>query len=89
MIQLYYKLIRKIKKLLKQKSLFAKIDKMKIKIPVYSLLRSLGISNKKIIYSIGIQENVQNLNIVKNTKVYDSLTEIAELLFEKEKNIMR
>ncbi len=62
---------------------------MKTKIPVYNLLRSLGISNKKIIYSIGTKENIEKINYVKNTKVYDSLTEISGLFFEKETNIMR
>lgn len=62
---------------------------MKTKIPVYNLLRALGISNKKIIYSIGTKENIEKINYVKNTKVYDSLTEISGLFFEKETNIMR
>lgn len=62
---------------------------MKTKIPIYNLLRSLGISNKKIIYSIETKENIEKINYVKNTKVYDSLTEISGLFFEKETNIMR
>lgn len=62
---------------------------MKTKIPIYTLLRSLGITNKKIIYSIGTKENIEKINYVKNTKVYNSLTEISELFFEKETNIMR
>lgn len=62
---------------------------MKTKIPVYNLLRCLGISNKKIIYSIGTKETIEKINYVKYTKVYDSLTEISGLFFEKENNIMR
>jgi DNA-directed RNA polymerase beta subunit len=62
---------------------------MKTKIPVYTLLRSLGISNKKIIYSIGNKNNIGNISSMKNTKVSTALMEISELLLEKETNIMR
>lgn len=62
---------------------------MRTKIPVYTLLRSLGISNKKIIYSIGNKDDAGKINSVKSTKVYNALSEISELLFEKETNIVR
>lgn len=62
---------------------------MKTKIPIYNLIKALGITNKKIIITLKnkkIIKNIQNLNKIQKTET--ALIKITESLTEKETNLL-
>lgn len=67
---------------------YIKIDKMKKKIPIFILLKSLGISKKKIIYSLKNIEYLKNFGQTQNKSIPKSLTDLNEILIEKESNFL-
>lgn len=68
--------------------MYIKIDKMRNKIPVLTLLQAMGISSKKILYSV---KNKEFLRIITKNKInssYKSLKKINDIMGYKESNIM-
>lgn len=62
---------------------------MKVKIPIYLLLRALGITDKKIKYTIYKKEDLTKLNLKANIKTITSILNISELFLEKKSNLVR
>nr|YP_007517064.2 RNA polymerase beta subunit [Euglena viridis]AEY70834.2 RNA polymerase beta subunit [Euglena viridis] len=71
----------------KEGTIYARIDKMRKKIPIDLLLRTLGFSNKKIIYSIKTTEFLEETRQIKNLTIKKSLIKLNEIIIEKESNI--
>jgi len=63
---------------------------MKNKIPVLTLLQAMGLSSKKILYSI---KNKEFLTSITNTKIASSvqkaLKKMNDIMFYKQANLMR
>ena len=62
---------------------------MKKRIPMFVLLKSLGLSRKKILLSIKNPEFLEKLNQTKNVSIQKSLMKLSEIVTEKEPNIVR
>ena len=60
---------------------------MKKKIPILTLLKAFGLSDKKIIHALEKEEIIKNLNKENKLKVSRSLVKIYELVFGKDINI--
>lgn len=73
----------------KDGDIYVKIDKMKKRIPIFILFKSLGLSRKKIILSIKNPEFLEKLNQIKNSSIQKSLIKLSEIITEKESNIVR
>nr|AKL79025.1 RNA polymerase beta subunit [Euglena viridis] len=71
----------------KEGAIYARIDKMRKKISVDLLLRTLGLSNKKIFYSIKTIEFLEETRQTKNLTIKKSLIKLNEIITEKESNI--
>lgn len=65
------------------------MDKMKAKLPIYTLIKGLGLTPKKIVYCAYNKSNMITTLNLKNHKTEQCLQYLAETLLEKEKNIMR
>ena len=61
---------------------------MKLKISAYALIRALGITTKKIIYSTNRRLMIKNFNKITNPKVDVTLINLSEQILEKKTNIM-
>lgn len=63
---------------------------MKRKIPIFILLRSLGISMKKIIYTLKHIDYIKKSGHKQNSQINISkyLTKLNEIVIEKESNIL-
>lgn len=75
-------------KLEKEGSIYAKIDKMKNKIPVLTLLQAMGLSSKKIFYSIKNKEFLTKITKNRTNSCYKSLRKISDIMGYKESNIV-
>lgn len=62
---------------------------MKTKILAYTLIQGLGITIKKTIYLLNTYKDIKSITNIKKEKVSSSLTNLAEIILEKEKNIVR
>jgi DNA-directed RNA polymerase beta subunit len=63
---------------------------MKNKIPVLTLLQAMGLSSKKILYSIKSKEFLTNITNTKITSsVQKALKKINDIMFYKQSNVMR
>lgn len=62
---------------------------MKKKIPIYTLLKAFGISDKKIIYSLEKERLINNLNKTSKIKTSKSIMKIYEFMFGKDINLVR
>ncbi len=62
---------------------------MRNKIPVLTLLQGMGLSSKKIFYSIKNKEFLTNITKNRITSSYKSLKKINDILGYKESNIIR
>ena len=70
--------------LTKDNEIFTKIDKMKVKLPAYTLVKAFGLTTKKILSS---HKNLKfKLNLLSQ-KTDLCLINLAEIFMEKEKNI--
>lgn len=65
------------------------MDKMKAKLPIYTLIKGLGLTPKKIIYCAHNKRDITTTLNLKNHKTEQCLQYLAETILEKEKNIMR
>lgn len=61
---------------------------MKTKIFAYTLINAMGITSKKIIYSIKDSSITKSIQKLKNEGINSSLIELSETIQEKEKNIV-
>lgn len=63
---------------------------MKNKIPVLTLLQAMGLSSKKILYSIKNKEYLTNITNTRITSsVQKALKKINDIIFYKQSNLMR
>lgn len=75
--------------LLKQGEIFTRIDKMKKKIPIITLLKALGLTKKKIYYSIKDIKLIKNISKGTDVNISKSLIKINEIILEQKSTIMR
>lgn len=73
----------------KEGDAYVKIDKMKKRIPIFTLFKSLGLSRKKIIMSTKNSESLEKLNQIGKSSIQKSLIKLSEIITEKESNILR
>lgn len=62
---------------------------MRTKIQIYTLINSLGLTNKKIIESLNTNKMKNNTMKFKNQTIELCLLNLANTILDKEKNIMR
>lgn len=68
--------------------IYAKIDKMKAKLLAYTLVKALGITTKKIMYSLNNIRTIENITKLNNIKTDTCLINLMDIASEKEKNVM-
>lgn len=63
---------------------------MKKKIPIFILLRSLGLSTKKITYSLKNIDYIKKSGQIQNSQINTAryLTKLNEIMVDKESNIV-
>lgn len=76
-------------KLTKEGDIYTKIDKMRKRIPIYILLRAMGLSKKKIFYSIKTKQFLEKLSQINILKTEESLKKLNEIVNEKEITLVR
>ena len=64
------------------------MDKMRVKLPIYTLIKGLGLTIKKIIYCSNNKNELSTKLNLKNQKTELCLLNLAETILEKEKNIL-
>lgn len=69
----------------KEGDAFTRIDKMKKKIPIFLLLKCMGLTRKKILLSLNETEIIPNLEQQENLTIEKSLLKINDIVFENEK----
>ena len=74
-------------KINKKNEIYAKIDKMKKNIPLLILLKSLGITNKKIYYSLKTKKYIDNFTNIETITIQESLEELNKLMPEQSANL--
>lgn len=75
-------------KLNREGEIYTKIDKMRKRIPIYLLLRALGLSKKKIFYSIQTKEFLKKISKNNIFGTQESLKKVNEIINEKEMTLM-
>nr|YP_010700253.1 RNA polymerase subunit beta [Euglena deses]WCH63397.1 RNA polymerase subunit beta [Euglena deses] len=73
----------------KQGEIFTRIDKMKKKIPIITLLKALGLTKKKIYYTIKDIKLIKNISKETDINILKSLLKINEIILEQKSTIMR
>lgn len=84
----FFRSKKKENKLKKENEILAKIDKMRIKIQVYTLIKGLGLTTKKIVESINMNKRKNNTIKFKYQKTEICLLNLANAILDKEKNIL-
>lgn len=74
--------------MIKEGQIYAKIDKMK-KIPILTFLQALGLSQKKILYSVNNNDFLKNLEQGKSiNSCEEALFQITEIITEQKLNFV-
>lgn len=72
----------------KEGDAFTRIDKMKKKIPVFLLLKCMGLTRKKILLSLNETKVISNLDQQENLSLEKSFKKINNIIFEKESTLL-
>lgn len=72
----------------KEGDAFTRIDKMKKKIPIFLLLKCMGLTRKKILVSLNETKVISNLDQQENLNLEKSFKKINNIIFEKESNLL-
>lgn len=71
-----------------KENLYVKIDKMKSRINIETLLSAFGISNKKILQVLKEKEIAKKLTGINTTNVRKDLFKVNDMIIQKDSNIV-